>query len=66
MWSNPQFPTDLVTFAEEILTGKLHFFAVLNVNRKLSLNFMYCFNVNIGLTLSKLRPAYEIFSSLYR
>ena len=23
--SNPQFPTDLVTFAEEILNGKLHF-----------------------------------------
>ena len=42
------------------------FCVVLNVNRKLSLNFMYCFNVNIGLTLSKLRPAYEIFSSLYR
>ena len=25
MWSNPQFPTDLVTFTEEILNGKLHF-----------------------------------------
>ena len=25
MWPNPQFPTDLVTFTEEILNGKLHF-----------------------------------------
>ena len=25
MWPNPQFPADLVTFAEEILNGKLHF-----------------------------------------
>ena len=25
MWQNPQFPTDLVTFTEEILNEKLHF-----------------------------------------
>ena len=25
MWSNPQFPVDLVKFTEEILNGKLHF-----------------------------------------
>ena len=25
MWPNPQFPSDLVTFTEEILNGKLHF-----------------------------------------
>ena len=25
MWPNPQFPADLVTFAEEILNEKLHF-----------------------------------------
>ena len=25
MWPNPQFPADLVTFAKEILNGKLHF-----------------------------------------
>ena len=24
MWSNPQFPADLVTFTEEILNEKLH------------------------------------------
>ena len=28
MWPNPNFPADLVTFAEEILNVKLHFFAV--------------------------------------
>ena len=26
MRPNPQFPADLVTFTEEILNGKLHFF----------------------------------------
>ena len=26
MWPNPQFPGDLVTFAEEILNKKLYFF----------------------------------------
>ena len=25
MWPNPQFPRDLVTFTEEILSGKFHF-----------------------------------------
>ena len=25
MWLNPQFPTDLLTFTEEIFNGKLHF-----------------------------------------
>ena len=25
MWPNPQFPADLVTFAEEVLNGKLNF-----------------------------------------
>ena len=28
MWQNPQFPADLVTFTEEILNGKLPFYAV--------------------------------------
>ena len=28
MWSNPQFPVDLVTFIGEILNGKLHFFVL--------------------------------------
>ena len=26
MWQNPQETVDLVTFTEEILSGKLHFF----------------------------------------
>ena len=25
MWTNPEFPADLVTFTEETLNGKLHF-----------------------------------------
>ena len=28
MWPNPRFIADLVTFTEEILKGKLHFYAV--------------------------------------
>ena len=28
MWPNPQFPSDLVTFTEEIPNEKLHFCAV--------------------------------------
>ena len=27
MWPNPQFPEYLITFTEEILNGKLNFFA---------------------------------------
>ena len=30
MWSNPQFPKDLVTFTEKILNGKLRFFCAVN------------------------------------
>ena len=28
MWPNSQFPTDLVTFTEEILNEKLHFMCI--------------------------------------
>ena len=34
MWPNPQFPVDLVTFTQEILHGKLHFFAMEGVSLK--------------------------------
>ena len=30
MGPNPQFSADLVTFTEEILNGKLHFYAVMS------------------------------------
>ena len=26
MWPNPQFPSDLITFTENILNGQVHFF----------------------------------------
>ena len=32
MWSNPQFSADLVTFAGDILTGKLHFLCSVTEN----------------------------------
>ena len=32
MWPNSQFPADLVTFTEEILNEKLHFFVQQNEN----------------------------------
>ena len=31
MWSNPQFPADLVTFTEDILNRKFHFCPVISV-----------------------------------
>ena len=31
MRQNPQFPADLVTFAEEILNGKLHFLCIVAI-----------------------------------
>ena len=34
--SSPQFPADLVTFTEEILNGKLHFFVQCLIGRSLS------------------------------
>ena len=37
MWPNPQFPADLVTFAEKILNGKLHF-----LKKFVMENFIFC------------------------
>ena len=34
MWPNPQFPSDLVKFTEEILNGKLHFLSSNNSFRE--------------------------------
>ena len=31
MWPNPQETTDLVTFTEEVLNGKLNFCAVIDI-----------------------------------
>ena len=31
MWPNPEFPADLVTFTEEILSGKIHFLCSVNL-----------------------------------
>ena len=31
MWSNSEFPVDLVTFTEEILNVKLHFTPIFNI-----------------------------------
>ena len=40
MWSDPQFPVDLVTFTEEILKEKLTFFAVaVIISRRLHVFF---------------------------
>ena len=44
MWTNPQFPADLVTFTEEILNGKFHFLCS-EYTRKLL--FFYCFSGGI-------------------
>ena len=42
MWRNPQFPADLVTFAEEILNGKLYFLCS-KISNLLALLVMFWF-----------------------
>ena len=42
MWLNPQETVDLVTFTEEILDVKLHFFAVSSKFTKSESNHLYC------------------------
>ena len=39
MWPNHQFPANLVTFAEEMLNGKLHFFVQLNLEHIFSVQY---------------------------
>ena len=42
MWSNPQFPADLVTFTEKILNGKRDFlFSVTVFVKEIGLNVFY-------------------------
>ena len=53
MWPNPQFPTDLVTFIEEILNGKLHFcvmrFSEIILVKELKWeSYSYLWNLNHG------------------
>ena len=43
MWPNPQFLADLVTFTEEILNGKLHFFVQFLSNAFLVIKFWIIF-----------------------
>ena len=51
MWPTPQLPADLVTFTEELLTGKLHFLCSETVNHAILENFML---INAKKKLSKL------------
>ena len=48
MWPNPHFLVDLVTFTEEILNGKLHFFG--SVDAPLTKNFKNLYINEIDLT----------------
>ena len=47
MWPNPQFPADLVTFAEEILNGKLRYLRSVYFSERLNnfqvLHLYLCF-----------------------
>ena len=56
MWPNPQFPTDLVTFTEEILHEKLHF---MHSKKKASNHFIFWISItttDIALTnITKLK-----------
>ena len=56
MWPNPQFPTDLVTFTEEILNGKLHFLRSDYLHLKLrSVSFLSISRLLIQLSLEAVR-----------
>ena len=41
MWPNPQETTDLVTFTEEILNGKLHFLCSVNYMKLAFIMILY-------------------------
>ena len=56
MWPNPQFPADLVTFAEEILNGKLHFLCSDDYIR-ITILFIYFIQVNAWLIF---HPSYSV------
>ena len=63
MWPNPQFPTDLVTFTEEIFNGKLHFlYSDINeVIKKLYADVLHVAN-NFREEHLKLKKTHESFS----
>ena len=77
MWSNPQFPEDLVTFTEETINGKFHFYVQWSRHRlffiiKKILVLVVCSHVWMGSKLTFLlgfyvKPAFYLrflFSSL--
>ena len=55
MWPNPQFPAGLVTFTEEILNGKLHFFAVAasGTNPRTAVKKFYIKMLNFSFHISR-------------
>ena len=59
MSPNPQFPADLVTFTEEILNGKLHFFGSVSMSL---LNLYQCAATNgPGNSISSLYSITTVF-----
>ena len=42
MWPNPQETADLVTFAEEILNGKLHFLCSVGISNEVEKLYSIC------------------------
>ena len=60
MWPNPEFPVDLLTYTEEILNKKLHFFAVVVSIWLVPIWYLFVYNQllkhqktrEIGLTLT--------------
>ena len=65
MWPNPPFPANLVTFAEEILNGKLQFLcSVSNLNDANSNSNLRCGNTahNISNSLTTHRVILQILN----
>ena len=68
MWLNPQFPADLVTFTEEILSGKLYFLCSVfeeGPDEDPGLFMIECNQRLVNLSLSKCRIAFWNCSHMY-
>ena len=67
MWPNPQFPADLVIFAEEIPNGKLHFLCSGSVLQKLWIvRWVECVRLKLTFSHGRLYANFGKFIFLVR
>ena len=61
MWPNSQFPTDLVTFTEEILKRKFNFLCSVPMNTKKSFSIKYVAGYQYNIVDRQAISSREIF-----